>query len=220
MRTRWALCVMIASITVVLASAPKARATLMASATISTNQTSAPFNYTVTLHNTGTTNIGTFWFGWVPGEDFLGTTPTNFVKPSGWSATLNGGGASDGHSIEFVDSGTLLAPGGTLSGFGFTSNDTPTQLSGKSPFHSTTPVTTSIVYSGGPFSDSGFQFTATVVPEPSAIVLAAVGGLAVLAWCGLRNRQPAVFGAGPTTSWLRRSLLRLYPSSIPDRSRL
>jgi len=23
-----------------------------------------PFNYTVTLHNTGDTNIGTFWFAW------------------------------------------------------------------------------------------------------------------------------------------------------------
>jgi hypothetical protein len=181
--------VTIVLITVLLASAPKARATLMASATISTSQTSAPFNYTITLHNTGTTNIGTFWLAWVPGEDFLGTTPSNIVKPSGWSATLNGGGASDGHSIEFVDSGTLLAPGATLSGFGFTSNDTPTQLAGTSPFFSTTPVTRSIVYSGGPFSDSGFQFTATVVPEPSAIVLAAVGGLALLAWRGLRPGQ-------------------------------
>jgi hypothetical protein len=169
----------------------------MASATISTSQSIAPFNYTITLHNTGTTNIGTFWFGWVPGEDFLATTPTNILKPTTWSATLNGGGASDGHSIEFVDSGTLLAPGGTLTGFGFTSNDTPAQLAGKSAFFSTTPTTTSFVYSGGPFSDSGFQFAATVVPEPTAIVLAAVGGFIILSACGcsvIKERSDASAG--------------------------
>jgi len=144
----------------------------MATATISTNQTSAPFNYSLTLHNTGTTNIGSFWLGWIPGEDFLPTTPTNILKPSGWSATLNGGGVGDGHSIEFIDGGAPLAPGASLSGFGFTTNDTPAQLAGKSPFFPSTSVTTSFVYGGAPLSGTGFQFTASVVPEPSAFLLA------------------------------------------------
>src|SRR5437764_14888421 len=55
-------------------------AALPASATISTPQTSAPFNYTITLNNTGTTDIGTFWFAWTSTPstyDFLPTTPTN-----------------------------------------------------------------------------------------------------------------------------------------------
>jgi len=162
-----------AAVTVLMCNA-SAEASLMASATLSTNQTSAPFNYTVTLHNTGTTNIGSFWLGWIFGEDFLPTTPTNILKPTGWSAALNGGGAGDGHSIEFVDGGTLLAPGASLAGFGFTSNDTPAQLAAKSPFFTSTPATTSFVYGGAPLSDAGFQFVVTVVPEPSSLLLAAV----------------------------------------------
>ena len=116
------------------ACAVSAHANLMATATISTNQTSAPFNYHITLHNSGTTNIGTFWFAWVPGKDFLPTAPTSIIKPVGWSATVNGSGTTDGRSIEFIDNSSLLTPGASLSGFGFTSNDTPAQLAGKSPF--------------------------------------------------------------------------------------
>jgi hypothetical protein len=169
-------------------AAGAAHATLMALAIVFASQTSAPFNYTITLHNTGTTNIGTFWFGWVPGADFLPTTPTNILMPTGWSASLSGGGADDGHSIEFVDNGSLLTAGSSLPGFGFTSNDSPTQLAGKSPFFSTMQATTSVVYSGGLFSDSGFQFTASVVPEPTALALAGAGGLVMLLACWQRRR--------------------------------
>src|SRR5258706_13895128 len=34
------------------------------------------FNYELTLTNTGTTNLGTFWLAWVPGADLLPMTPT------------------------------------------------------------------------------------------------------------------------------------------------
>jgi len=172
-----------------LLGSSSAQAALMATATLSTNQTSAPFNYTLTLHNTGTTNIGSFWFAWIPGEDFLPTTPTGLVKPANWFAFLNGGGAMDGHSIEFIDNGTLLAPGASLTGFGFTSNDSPTKLAGKSPFYTSTPAGTSFVYGGAPLSDAGYQFTVSVVPEPPSLALAAIGGL--LSWTALRKRTRA-----------------------------
>src|ERR1700688_2789545 len=34
-------------------------------------------DYSITLNNTGTTTIGTFWFAWVPGAGFLSATPTD-----------------------------------------------------------------------------------------------------------------------------------------------
>ena len=34
-------------------------------------------DYSITLNNTGTTTIGTFWFGWVPGAGFLSAAPTD-----------------------------------------------------------------------------------------------------------------------------------------------
>jgi hypothetical protein len=149
----------------------------MATATVSTSQTSAPFTYSITLKDAGTTNIGSFWFAWLPGEDFLPTTPTNVFKPSGWSALVTGGGAGDGHAIEFVDNGAPLTPGSSLSGFGFTSSDTPAELAGKSPFFTNTLVGTSFVYLGAPLNDPGFQFAAAFVPEPSCLVLAGIGAL-------------------------------------------
>jgi hypothetical protein len=169
--------------------AVSAHANLMATATISTNQTSAPFSYRITLHNSGTTNIGTFWFAWMPGMDFLPTTPTSIIEPAGWSATVNGSGTSDGRSIEFIDNSSLLTPGTSLSGFGFTSNDTPAQLAGKSPFFTSAVVGTSFVYAGVPFSDAGFQLNASIVPEPSAIVLAGIFVLIVLLQCLRSNRK-------------------------------
>ena len=36
------------------------------------------YRYTITLKDTGTTPIGTFWFAWVPGEDFLPSKPEGF----------------------------------------------------------------------------------------------------------------------------------------------
>ncbi len=43
------------------------------------------FDYTIKLTNTGTNNLETFWFGWVPGQDFLPVSPTNIVSPANWS---------------------------------------------------------------------------------------------------------------------------------------
>jgi hypothetical protein len=148
-----------------------------ATATVSTPQLSAPFTYSMTLNNTGTTSIGTFWFGWVPGLDFLPTSPSSIQMPAGWSSVITGGGAGDGFAIMFNDGGTLLASGASLSGFQFNSNDTTAQLSGNSPAHPTFKTTTSFVYSGPNETGSSLQFVVSVVPEPSTIVLAGIGGL-------------------------------------------
>ena len=135
-----------------------------ASATVSGTLAGGAYQYSATLNDTGTTTIGTFWFAWVPGEDFLDVSPTNIVTPAGWTAIVTHVGAGDGYAIQYkaTAAASYLQPGASLSGFGFTSTETPAQLAGNSPFFPTTPETTSFVYSGAPFSDPGFDLTAAV----------------------------------------------------------
>jgi hypothetical protein len=127
------------------------------------------YHYDVTVNNTGTTNIGTFWFGWAPGEDFLPSAPSAEQDPSGWTHTVTGSNNStDGSAIEWVASSNLIAAGHSLSGFDFTTADSPTTLAGNSPTHPGSPATTAFVYSGAPFSDSGFQLQATLPATTAA----------------------------------------------------
>ena len=58
-------------------------------ALISTDTGATPvYHYSVTVTDTGTTNVGTFWMGWIPGEDFLPSIPSSPPPtPAGWSHT-------------------------------------------------------------------------------------------------------------------------------------
>ena len=139
--------------------------TEQASATIVANQIDAThWQYSLTLTDTGSTTVGTFWFAWVPGQDFLATSPTSITDPTGWQHIITHGGSSDGFGIQWKASlsSADIASGGTLAGFSFTSTDTPSEIGGNSVFFPSTPVLTSFVYSGVPFSDPGFQFTVAV----------------------------------------------------------
>jgi hypothetical protein len=72
-----------------------------ASATITATQLApAEWQYSVTLDDTGSTTVGTFWFAWVPGKDFLDTQPTNITSPSGWQEVVTHGGSNDGYVIQ------------------------------------------------------------------------------------------------------------------------
>jgi hypothetical protein len=163
----------------VLAIVPSASAALSASASISTSQVSAPFNYTVTLHNTGDTAIGSFWFAWtdVPRSyDFLPTTPSNITAPAGWVFPVTHNTfPGDGYGIEWYNvGGSSIGPGG-VGTFQFTSNDSPTALAGPA-FFPGFQILNSVVYIGFPQGDPGYTFTASI-PGP--------GGAATLALCGL-----------------------------------
>ena len=127
----------------------------------STPMAGGVFHYTVTLNNVGTTGdspIGTFWFGWVPGEDFMAVKPTEIVTPAGWEAHITNAGTSDGFAIQWVASKSTVAvaPGASLS-FSFDSTATPAEMDGDSIFYPSTRVETAFVYSGAPFSDAGFE---------------------------------------------------------------
>jgi hypothetical protein len=157
--------------------APAAKQT--ASARIVASQLSATtYQYSITLKNTGhrpataANQIGTFWYAWVPGEDFLDTAPLSISAPAGWTDKITHDGASDGFAIQWVTTSAFLKAGKSLIGFGFTSTDTPSQVFGDSEFFPTTPVNTSVVYSAAPFSDSGFTVHPVgTISNPAGAVL-------------------------------------------------
>ena len=145
-------------------------ATINASGVISSTAAGADFNYTIILTNASSSNsgIGTFWYAWVPGEDFLATSPISVSPPAGWTDNITNMGAGDGFAIQFLANGPAndVQPGSSLS-FSFTSADSPASVNGNSAFFPGTPTSTSTVYPQGPFSDAGHQFVVTASQTPT-----------------------------------------------------
>lgn len=153
----------------------------MATATYAATQTTpGTYNYALTLYNTGTTNIGTFWFSWVPGAGFLSPIPVagSITSPAGWSFTATNAGAG----IRWVTTGSLLAAGSSLSGFNFTSTETPAQLEALRTVGAfTDPGTVFYVYEGAPLTTAAYQSLATAAtPEPGSLLLTLTGLSGVL----------------------------------------
>jgi hypothetical protein len=152
------------------------------------------FQYDLTLTNTGTTTIGTFWFSWIPGAGFMGVTPTNVMSPAGWTAMITNSGAS----IQWTNP-SLLAMGDSATGFMFDSTMTPAEFLGTFPgpgLGMGDPITTAFLYIAAPLADPGAQITAmpaAVVgtPEPSTLSLAAIA-LGLLALAGGISRKRVV----------------------------
>jgi hypothetical protein len=139
------------------------------------------FQYSLTLNDTGTTKLGTFWFSWVPGDNFMPVSPTGITSAAGWHDIVTNGGPSNGFAIQW----TAVAPtddlgaGNSLAGFSFESSLTLAQLESPASGNPSDAVATSFVYGGAPFSDAGFQFTVEPAvassPEPSTLILGACG---------------------------------------------
>ncbi len=90
--------------------AAPAHASLMATATITATQLNATtYHYAVRLNDTGTTAVGTFWFSWIPGQDYMAVSPTNVLSPTLWSSMITNTGAGDGYAIQWV-----AGPGGAM----------------------------------------------------------------------------------------------------------
>jgi|GEM_PF-802516 len=128
---------------------------------ISTNNS---YHYTILLSNKGQTNlpagdsINTFWYAWVPGDDYLPSAPTNIQSPAGWSASVTHGALPDGYAILWQNntgSNTALAPGKSTNAFSFETTNPPLSVFGNSIFDTAViPVGTSTLYSGAPFAGS------------------------------------------------------------------
>jgi hypothetical protein len=146
------------------------------------------FDYTITLTNTGSVDLNSFWYGWTTSGNNLptGHNPTSAGNSLGWANDL------DGNSIQWENSsGTMLLPG--QSGiFTFASTATPSAIT-------TAPSGESVVYVSGTgpqtfqendpgVASPAFSPTLVVVPEPASFSLLIVGSLGFLAtgWRKLR----------------------------------
>ncbi len=140
------------------------------------------YDYTLTLHNTGTESVQALWLGWIA-FNFDIANPSNPGNTLGWS------GSVDGDSIQYGP-GTPLASGGTGI-FTFDSTSTPAQFQAgtagpsvaygvdDSPFalHNTT------------LHSEEFTPTLAAIPEPSTFGLLAIGSLGFLATLGRKLRR-------------------------------
>ncbi len=139
------------------------------------------FDHTIVLTNTAasTTTIGTFWFAWIPGEDFMLNQPISATSPTGWVAAFTHvpNIATNGWAIQWKasSSASYMQVGSSLT-FSFKSAETDVQLAGPSPYWNHPQETVSFVYNQAPFSAVSEQFTVNVsTPEPATIVPAALG---------------------------------------------
>lgn len=154
-----------------------------ANATISYTTAGANYDYTITLFNSGTTDLESFWYGWTTSGNNLPSDPTSPGNSLGWANDLSG------NSIKWEgSSSTELAPDHSAT-FTFVSSSSPTAMT-------TPPAGESVAYVGaidfsqGVSGDSTGAFSPTlVVPEPSSVALLAAG-IAIMGF-GLRSRLPA-----------------------------
>jgi hypothetical protein len=161
---------------------------LVASATLSgVSMGRGEYDYTLTLLNspTSTAGIGMFWFGWEAGQaDFLTSEPTSIQTPSAWNAIVEGGGAGDGYSVQFVTFTSPLAPGSSVA-FTFESPDSPRVMAEPASLYPEYPTLTAQVYSGHAASGLQDVFLVQEVPEPGAWTLLGTGAVAI----GLLRRK-------------------------------
>jgi hypothetical protein len=174
-------CASIGVAALVAVSRPAAAVTIEnASATFtSQNLGGGEWQYDITLSNNSSadnanTTVGTFWFSWAPGQEYMEAKPTDVLSPTGWTEKLTGEeNAGDGNAIQWVAmSGSLLHAGSSLSGFQFDSTESPSQITGPSSFFQNQPETLSAAYTQGPFSDStngGDVFNVTEVSDNNPI---------------------------------------------------
>lgn len=162
-----------------LAASPTSSHAQGASATISDVAGSGVFDYTITLLNTGSDNLNSFWYGWTTSGNNLpiGHNPTSAGNTLGWANTL------DGNSIMWINSsGTALAPGQSGT-FTFVSTATPSAIT-TSPSGDSVAYVNGITFTQNNPGDSTPVFSPTLVsaPEPSSVSLLVAGlfGLAGL----------------------------------------
>ena len=136
------------------------------------------FDYTVTLDNTGTEAIQSFWLGWVPGA-FEVASPTAVGNNLGWTSTV------DGNSVQYGGtSGTALGIGDSGT-FTFDSTTTPAAIiaetgrAGESTVYGVNdPNQFDLSLAGQSANTETFGLTAA--PEPSSYAILALGSLGLL----------------------------------------
>jgi hypothetical protein len=174
---RWLCAIVVVSLICAAEQAARAATAEVAAGTFtSTNLGGGNWQYDITLSNQSPINdadttIGTFWFSWAPGQQYMEAMPTNVQAPANWQFQVTETTPQGGFGIQYVAMNSdFLTAGQSLSGFTFDSAETPTQLFSPSSFFQNQIETTSAAYTQGPFSDTTqggdvFEVTpASVVP--------------------------------------------------------
>lgn len=161
---------------------------ISASASMSSTQIApGEFNYQITVQDTGTTTIGTFWFSWIPGAGFMPATPTDVMSPTGWTDTLTNGGKS----IRWTTTSDDIQSGDSLDMFSFDSTVTPAEFMGLFPgpgLGAGDPILTTTVYAGAPLVGADDIFVVAETPEPGTLPLTFTG-LGLAAFLAFRLRR-------------------------------
>jgi hypothetical protein len=162
-----------------------------ATATISGVPAGGSFDYTITLKNTGTTPLDSFWYAWTLSGNNLSAPISSPGSSLGWVDTALTGATS----ISWEgNAGNVLAVGQSAT-FTFVSAETPSAIT-------TSPSGESVVYVSGtgpntfgqnvPGSASPvFSPTLVAAPEPSSVTLLVAGlvGLAGLSRWSAASRK-------------------------------
>jgi hypothetical protein len=131
-------------------------------ATISAVADGASFDYTITLQNTGTNALNSFWYGWTTSGNNLPSDPSSAGNSLGWANDL------DANSIKFVNStGTALAPGASAT-FTFVSSSSPSAITA-SPSGESVAYVGAIDFTEGRAGDSTAVFSPVLVSPPPAV---------------------------------------------------
>ncbi len=135
-----------------------------ATATISAVATGSMFNYTITLRNTGSMALNSFWYGWTTGGNNLPSDPSGAGNSLGWANNLSG------NSIKWVNvSGTGLAPGAS-STFTFVSSASPSAMTAP-PAGESVAYVGGIDFTQGAAGDSTAAFAPTLASPPPALTV-------------------------------------------------
>jgi hypothetical protein len=139
------------------------------------------FDYTITLFNSGTLNLNSFWYGWTLSGNNLPSNPSAAGNSLGWANVL------DANSIQWENNtgASALAPGQSAT-FTFVSTSTLSQMTTSPAGESVAYTSDLIQFNQGVAGQSTPVFSPTIatVPEPS-IGMLAMGSLLL---CGLRWR--------------------------------
>jgi hypothetical protein len=144
---------------------------------------SGPYTYSLTFGDAAgaTSPVGSVWYGWYPAAlYYLPGVPTSASAPLGWTASVVA------NSVQYFANSPAydIMPGHSLSGFGYQAAFSPAQLAAA-------PLSgTAVAYSGGIESDAGYDFTVSIVPEPSAPMLL-ITGASALRLVSRRKLRPA-----------------------------
>jgi hypothetical protein len=142
--------------------------------------TGGNFDYTVTLDNTGTEAIQSFWMGWIPGA-FDVASPSDAGNNLGWTSTV------DGNSVQYGGTaGTALAAGHSGT-FTFDSTTTPMEIesvmnnAGASTVYGVNdPNQFDLSLAGESANTETFDLQIQAVPEPCSFTFLAAGFIAFL----------------------------------------